>query len=39
MTILIYRPVKENGGLLGVVARCYYSKLICVCYCVILLLR
>lgn len=39
ITILIYRMVKRNGGLLRVLVRCYYSKLICVCYYVILLLQ
>lgn len=39
MTMLIYSVLKENGGLFGVLARCYYGKLICVCYCVILPLQ
>ncbi|MEQ2187571.1 hypothetical protein GOODEAATRI_006009 [Goodea atripinnis] len=38
-TILIYRASKQNGRLLGMLVRCYYSKLICVCYRVNLLLQ
>lgn len=35
LTIHIYGVVWQNGGLLTVLVRCYYGKLICVCCCVI----
>lgn len=32
MTVVIYGALKQNGGLFEALARCYYSKLIRVCY-------
>lgn len=36
VTVVIYGVLKQNGGLFDALARCYYSKLIRVCYSVIL---
>lgn len=36
VTAVIYGVLKQNGGLFDVLARCYYSNLIRVCYSVIL---